>query len=159
MPKQSAGLVLIRTRDSDVEVFLVHPGGPFWAKKDDGAWSIPKGEFADGEEPLTAARREFQEETGVTVSGPFASLGTIRQAGGKTVHAFAATADFDAATIVSNTFAIEWPPRSGKQATFPEVDRAAWFSLVAATKKINPTQTAFLHRVAEVTHTLFKRGG
>ncbi|MGH7945284.1 MAG: NUDIX domain-containing protein, partial [Opitutaceae bacterium] len=129
MPKQSAGLLVYRLHEGALEVFLVHPGGPFWTKKDAGAWSIPKGEFASDENPLDAARREFTEETGVVVTGPFAPLGTIRQSGGKTVHAFVAEADFDAAKIVSNAFKMEWPPRTGRFAEFPEVDRAAWCSL------------------------------
>ena len=147
MPKQSAGLLVYRRRGTAVEVFLVHPGGPFWAKKDAGAWSIPKGEFAAEEEALAAARREFTEETGVVIDGPFASLGTIRQTGGKTIHGFSATADFDADKIVSNTFSLEWPPRSGRSAEFPEVDRAGWFSLEAAAGKINAAQAEFLTRL------------
>ena len=147
MPKQSAGLLVYRLRDGSLEVFLVHPGGPFWAKKDAGAWSIPKGEFADDEAPLAAAQREFTEETGLLVPGPFASLGTIRQAGGKTIHAFAAAADFDAAQVVSNTFTLEWPPRSGRRVEFPEVDRADWFPLDAAGEKINPAQAELLTRL------------
>ena len=147
MPKQSAGLLVYRLRDGSLEVFLVHPGGPFWAKKDAGAWSIPKGEFADDEAPLAAAQREFTEETGLLVPGPFASLGTIRQAGGKTIHAFAAAADFDATQVVSNTFTLEWPPRSGRRVEFPEVDRADWFPLDAAGEKINPAQAELLTRL------------
>ena len=147
MPKQSAGLLLYR-RVGGLEVFLVHPGGPFWAKKDHGAWTIPKGELTDGEDPLATAVRELKEETGFTVSGPFAPLGTIRQSGGKTVHAFAAAADVDPSRIVSNTFQMEWPPRSGHAREFPEVDRAAWFSLADAAEKINPAQAEFLKRLA-----------
>jgi predicted NUDIX family NTP pyrophosphohydrolase len=150
MPKQSAGLLLHRLRDGVVEVFLVHPGGPFWAKKDAGAWSIPKGEFLEGEDPLAAAQRELQEETGFRVDGPFTSLGTVKLAGGKRVHAFAATApDLDPAQLVSNTFQLEWPPRSGRQATFPEVDRAAWFDLATAAAKLNAAQQEFLARLAQ----------
>jgi predicted NUDIX family NTP pyrophosphohydrolase len=149
MAKMSAGLLLHRTRGGEREVFLVHPGGPFWMKKDLGAWSIPKGEFEPPEDPLIAAQRELTEETGFSVNGPFISLGTIRQAGGKTVHAFAASADFDAASIVSNRFELEWPPHSGRTASFPEVDRAAWFPLDVAATKINPGQAAFLVRLAE----------
>jgi predicted NUDIX family NTP pyrophosphohydrolase len=147
MPKQSAGLLVHRRHGAALEVFLVHPGGPFWAKKDAGAWSIPKGEFAADEDALAAARREFTEETGIVVDEPFASLGTIRQSGGKTIHGFSASADFDADTIVSNTFRLEWPPRSGRFAEFPEVDRAGWFSLEAAAAKINPAQAEFLTRL------------
>jgi predicted NUDIX family NTP pyrophosphohydrolase len=147
MPKQSAGLLVYRHRGIRLEVFLVHPGGPFWAKKDAGAWSIPKGEFAAGEDALAAAQREFTEETGVVIAGPFAAIGTIRQAGGKTIHGFSATADFDADKIVSNTFRLEWPPRSGRFAEIPEVDRAGWFPLEAAAGKINPAQAEFLTRL------------
>src|SRR5687767_6184142 len=147
MPKQSAGLLIYRLRGAQLEVFLVHPGGPFWAKKDAGAWSIPKGEFEQDEDPLDAARREFTEETSVVVNGPFASLGSVRQAGGKTIHAFAAEADFDAEKIVSNTFRMEWPPRSGRFAEFSEVDRAAWYALEHATEKINPAQAELLSRL------------
>ena len=147
MPKQSAGLLVHRLRGATREVFLVHPGGPFWAKKEAGAWSIPKGEFAADEDALAAARREFTEETGMVVDEPFASLGTVRQAGGKTIHGFSAAADFDAGKIVSNTFSLEWPPRSGRFAEFPEVDRAGWFPLEAAAEKINPAQAEFLGRL------------
>jgi predicted NUDIX family NTP pyrophosphohydrolase len=147
MPKQSAGLLPYRLRDGQLEVFLVHPGGPFWARKDEGAWSIPKGEFADGEDALATAQRELTEETGFTVAGPFRPLGTIRQAGGKLVHAFAVAADFDAARVVSNQFELEWPPRSGRKVSFPEVDRAAWFNLAEARVKMNPAQAEFLPRL------------
>lgn len=149
MPKESAGLLLYRPRATGLEVFLVHPGGPFWAKKDAGAWSIPKGEVDGAEDPLATARREFTEETGVIVHGPFAPLGTVRQAGGKRVHAFVAAADFDAEKIVSNTFKMEWPPKSGRRSEFPEVDRAAWFPLAAAAEKINPAQAELLSRLAD----------
>jgi predicted NUDIX family NTP pyrophosphohydrolase len=147
MPKQSAGLLVYRLRGSALEVFLVHPGGPFWAKKDAGAWSIPKGEFGADEDSLTAARREFTEETGISVEGPFAALGTVRQAGGKLIYAFVAAADFNAAKIVSNTFRMEWPPRSGRFVEFPEVDRAGWFSLDEAAEKMNAGQTELLMRL------------
>jgi predicted NUDIX family NTP pyrophosphohydrolase len=147
MAKQSAGLLVYRVREGALEVFLVHPGGPFWAKKDAGAWSIPKGEFASDEEPLAAAKREFTEETGIEVAGPFAKLGTIRQSGGKLIHAFVAEADFDATAIVSNTFTMEWPPRSGRFAEFPEVDRAGWVPLETAAEKINTAQRELLTRL------------
>jgi predicted NUDIX family NTP pyrophosphohydrolase len=137
--KQSAGLLVYREGDAGVEIFLVHPGGPFFAKKDDGAWSIPKGEF-DDEDSLTAARREFEEETGQKIVGDFFALTPIKQKGGKIVHAWAVEADIDADVIKSNTFEMEWPPRSGKTATFPEIDRAAWFDPATAQQKINPAQ-------------------
>ena len=138
MIKQSAGLLVYRETDAGVEIFLVHPGGPFYAKKDDGVWSIPKGEF-DGEDPLTAARREF-EETGSKIAGDFFALTPIRQKAGKIVYAWAVEADIDADAINSNTFEMEWPPRSGKTARFPEIDRAAWFDPETAQQKINPAQ-------------------
>jgi predicted NUDIX family NTP pyrophosphohydrolase len=148
MTKRSAGILLFR-RKPDLEVFLVHPGGPFWAKKDLGAWSIPKGEYAEGEEPLAAARREFEEETGVALSGEFLALGEIRQAGGKIVEAWALERDLDAAAIRSNTFEMEWPPRSGRMRAFPEVDRAAWLSVPAAEEKLIPAQAALVARLAQ----------
>ena len=146
MPKQSAGLVMYRRRDTGLEVFLVHPGGPFWAKKDLGAWTIPKGEFSDGEQPLAAAIREFTEETGFPIphSSEFLNLGTIKQAGGKLVSVWAFEGDCDPATLVSNTFQMEWPPRSGRQAEFPEVDRAGWFSVAEATESILKSQQPIL---------------
>lgn len=147
MGKQSAGLLLYRLRDAHREVFLVHPGGPFWTKKDDAAWSIPKGEIASDEDPLFAAQRELTEETGFTVAGPFIPLGTVKQAGGKTVHAFAAAADVDPTKLVSNTFELEWPPRSGRIVTFPEVDRAAWFTFELAMQKIHRGQVELLARL------------
>lgn len=145
--KQSAGILLYRTGRDGVEVLLVHPGGPFWARKEEGAWSIPKGEFGEDEAPLEAARREFEEETGVRPEGDALELSPIRQAGGKMVHAWAVRGDFDPATLRCNTFSLEWPPRSGRTAEFPEVDRAAWFSLDAARQKINPGQRAFLDQL------------
>lgn len=135
---------MYRRRGGALEVFLVHPGGPFWAKKDAGAWSIPKGEFAVDEDPLAAARREFEEETGFAVSGHFVPLTPRRQSSGKIVHAFAIEGDCDADAIRSNTFTMEWPPRSGRQAEFPEVDRAAWFSLDEAMERISAGQRVFL---------------
>jgi predicted NUDIX family NTP pyrophosphohydrolase len=137
-------------KNSQLEVLLVHPGGPFWANKDDGAWSIPKGEFGAGEEPEDVARREFAEELGTALEAPLQPLGEIRQRGGKIVEAFAAELDLNAETIVSNTFEIEWPPRSGKRQRFPEVDRAAWFDLATARAKINAAQREFLDRLAAV---------
>jgi predicted NUDIX family NTP pyrophosphohydrolase len=140
MAKVSAGILLFRRRPPDLEVMLVHPGGPFWAKKDLGAWSIPKGLADEGEDLLAAAKREFLEETGVTVEGEFLDLGAHKQPGGKIVVAWAHEGDFDPALLKSNTFAIEWPPRSGKTAEFPEVDRAAWYSIDEALEKINNGQ-------------------
>jgi predicted NUDIX family NTP pyrophosphohydrolase len=140
MPKQSAGLLMYRLREAQVEVFLVHPGGPFWAKKDLGAWSIPKGEYGADEEPLDAARREFAEETGFDPRGEFIALGTIRQAGGKLVSSWAVEGDCDPAEIRSNLCTIEWPPRSGRKIEIPEVDRAGWFSLDEARERILKSQ-------------------
>ena len=147
MAKVSAGILVFRRSAGAVEVFLVHPGGPFWAKKDDGAWSIPKGELAPGEDPLAAAKREFREETGQAIEGDFISLGDIRQASGKVVAAWAVEGEIDARAIASNSFEMEWPPRSGRRQSFPEVDRAAWFSLDEARRRINRGQTAFLERL------------
>ena len=145
MPKKiSAGIILFRRRGDELEVFLVHPGGPFWAKKDIGAWSIPKGEIGEGEDPLAAARREFEEETGFTVDGVFRALTSLRQPSGKTVVAFAVEGDCDPARLRSNTFSMEWPPKSGKQAEFPEVDRAAWFGIEEARQRILKGQAPFL---------------
>jgi predicted NUDIX family NTP pyrophosphohydrolase len=135
---------MYRRRGGALEVFLVHPGGPFWARKDAGAWSIPKGELDRTEEPLAVARREFTEETGFRAEGDVQPLAPITQAGGKVVHAFALEGNADPATLQSNTFSIEWPPRSGRQQSFPEVDRAAWFPLDVARRKINPAQAALL---------------
>jgi predicted NUDIX family NTP pyrophosphohydrolase len=139
---------MYRRRDGALEVLLVHPGGPFWARKDAGAWSIPKGEIDPTEEPLAAARREFMEETGFPAEGNFRPLAPITQAGGKIVQAWAFEGDADPAALQSNTFAIEWPPRSGRQTSFPEVDRAAWFPLDVARRKINPAQVALLDELA-----------
>jgi predicted NUDIX family NTP pyrophosphohydrolase len=144
MARTSAGVLLYRRRDGVPEVFLVHPGGPFWAKKDEGAWSIPKGEFDPSEDALTAAKREFEEETGLVVEGEFRPLKPIRQAGGKLVHAFALEGDLDPKAIHSNTFEMEWPPRSGRRQAFPEVDRAAWFPLDVAREKIHKGQVGLL---------------
>lgn len=144
MPKESAGLLLFRRRADGVAVFLVHPGGPFWAKKDEQAWSIPKGEFAAGEPPLTAARREFTEETGLSVDGDVIALPPCKQSGGKVVHAFAVEGDADPAAVKSNLFELEWPPRSGRRQAFPEIDRAAWFPLATARSKIHKGQLPLL---------------
>ena len=140
---------MYRLRESEVEVFLVHPGGPFWAKKDAGAWSIPKGEYAAGEDPLDAARREFAEETGFEPSGEFVALGTIRQAGGKLVSVWAVEGDCDPGQIRSNLCMIEWPPRSGRKIEIPEVDRAGWFGLDEAREKILKSQAPVIDLLAE----------
>jgi predicted NUDIX family NTP pyrophosphohydrolase len=136
MPRVSAGLLLYRRRGPVLEVLLVHPGGPFWRNRDLGAWSIPKGEAEAGEALLDVARRELREEIGVDVDGAFLPLTPVRQAGGKIVHAWAIAADVDPQTIVSHTFQVEWPPRSGRQQTFPEVDRAEWFGVDEARRRI-----------------------
>jgi len=150
MSKHSAGLLIYRRRANALQVLLVHPGGPFWAKKDAGVWSIPKGEYADPEIPLDVATREFHEETGYTASGPFVALGTVTQSGGKIVTAWACEGDYDASAIRSNTFVMEWPPKSGIQREFPEVDRAGWFTLDEAIKKILPAQREFLDRLQKL---------
>lgn len=146
MTKQSAGLLIYRRRAGELEVFLVHPGGPFWKNKDEGAWSIPKGEFVEGEDPLEVAKREFHEETGLALNatGEFVPLEAVKQRGGKTVYAWAVQADFDASEIKSNTFSMEWPPRSGKMAEFPEVDRAEWFAMPLAYEKMIEGQRILL---------------
>jgi predicted NUDIX family NTP pyrophosphohydrolase len=150
MARASAGLLLFRRKTNGLEVLLVHPGGPLWAKKDEGAWSIPKGEIDAGEDPLAAARREFEEELGSPVSGHFVPLKPIRQASGKQVYAWAVASDFDPATFKSGTFTMEWPPRSGRQQSFPEVDRAEWFSIDEAQRKINKAQTALLEQLSSL---------
>jgi len=147
MPKQSAGLLMYRLRAGQPEFLLVHPGGPFWKRKDAGAWTIPKGEIGPEEDPLAAAQREFEEELGLKATGPFLELTPIKQKGGKVVRAWAFEGDCDPATIKSNTFSLEWPPRSGRMEQFPEVDRAGFFGLAAAREKINPMQAAFLEEV------------
>ena len=147
MPKRSAGILMYRQPLAGLELLLVHPGGPFWAKKDWGAWSIPKGEYSEGEDPLTVAKREFEEETGARPEGEFRGLGKFVQAGRKIVTAWAVEGDFDPATLKSNEFELEWPPRSGRKASFPEVDRAEWFSPAAARRKILPAQSEFIARL------------
>jgi predicted NUDIX family NTP pyrophosphohydrolase len=145
MPKRSAGILLYRRSGGRMlEVLLVHPGGPFWAKKDAGAWSLPKGEYQPGEDPLDAARREFEEETGVRLEGPFVALGTFRQSAAKIVEAWGCESDFDPAELRSNVVRLEWPPRSGRMQEFPEVDRAQWFTLAEATDKIHKGQAPIL---------------
>lgn len=147
---RSAGILLHRRRAGALEVLLVHPGGPFWARKDLGAWSIPKGEHEPGEDARACALREFEEETGSSpAAGALADLGTVRQKGGKVVQAWALEGDLDAGAIRSNTFAMQWPPRSGRMGEFPEVDRAAWFGVEEGRRRINPAQAAFIDRLVE----------
>lgn len=135
---------MYRLSDDGLEVFLVHPGGPFWAKKDDGAWSVPKGLFEDNENPLEAAKREFREETGFDISGDFMALTPLKQPSGKVVHAWTVEGNIDAASIKSNMFSMEWPPRSGNQQEFPEVDRGGWFKIPQAREKLLKGQVGFL---------------
>ena len=157
MPQRSAGILLYRRRQGAIEVLLVHPGGPFWAKKDDGAWSIPKGEYQPDEDPLAAARREFAEETGTQMDGEAVPLGAFRQSQAKIVDAWAVEGDFDPAALTSNTFALEWPPRSGKMREVPEVDRAAWFTPEEAARKLLRGQhqvlEALLKHLGQGRHT------
>lgn len=150
MKKQSAGILLYRFRGKTAEVLLVHPGGPFWKNKDAGAWSIPKGEYDETEDPLLAAIREFEEETGQPVQGSFVPLTPVKQKSGKWVHAWVLEGDFDEKELHSNFFEVEWPPRSGKQQSFPEIDKAAWFSLQEAKEKINPGQAGLLNELEEL---------
>ena len=148
MAKRSAGLLLYRKRGEGIEVLLVHPGGPFWADRDAGAWSVPKGEVEIGEEGLAVARREFEEETGHSPpAGEPIDLGEIRQASGKVVHAWAVEGDLDPARVTSNTFMMEWPPRSGRQQEFPEVDRAQWFEPHDARRRMNSAQAELVDRL------------
>jgi predicted NUDIX family NTP pyrophosphohydrolase len=144
----SAGILLYRVRGGVLEVFLVHPGGPYWQRKDAGAWSIPKGELEEGADALATAQREFLEETGSSVSGEFVSLTPLKQPSGKLVHAWAVSGDIDPCAITSNSFRIEWPPRSGKEQDFPEVDRGAWFTILVAKEKILAGQRGFLEQLA-----------
>lgn len=158
MPKESAGLLLCRERSGGLEVLLVHPGGPFFHKKDLGAWSIPKGEIAPDEDPLATAIREFEEELGTSPAGPYVRLTSIRQRGGKTVHAWASRGDLDVKRIRSGTFALEWPPKSGKMVEFPEVDRAEFFDLAEAAQKINASQRDLLDQVPAALASLGEQG-
>ncbi|MFN2420259.1 MAG: NUDIX domain-containing protein [Gemmatimonadota bacterium] len=150
MAKTSAGILMYRRRSGAVEVFLVHPGGPFWKNKDLGAWMIPKGEIEEGEDPLEVAVRELEEETGTKPEGPFTALTPIKQKGGKIVKAWACEGDLDAEGIESNTFSMEWPPGSGKTAEFPEVDRAMWFGLEEAKDKLLPSQLPLLEELEAI---------
>ena len=146
--KLSSGLLMFRRYHGQVQVFLAHPGGPFWRKKEEGAWSIPKGEYPEGENPLDAAKREFEEETGIKPDGEFVALGEIKQPSGKVITAWAFEGDCSPQAIRSNTFSMEWPPKSGRQQEFPEVDRADWFALEDARKRIVKGQIGFLDRLA-----------
>jgi predicted NUDIX family NTP pyrophosphohydrolase len=150
MAKRSAGLLMYRWHNHELQVFLVHPGGPFWAKKDMGAWSVAKGEYVDGEIPLEAAKREFEEETGFVAQGTFLELGTVQQSGGKAVSAWAFEGDCDPAAMVSNRCQLEWPPRSGRMIEIPEVDRGDWFSIAEGRERILKSQTPFLDRLCQV---------
>jgi predicted NUDIX family NTP pyrophosphohydrolase len=148
--KRSAGILLYRIAGGGPEVLLVHPGGPFWARKDAGSWSIPKGEYGDGEEPQACALREFEEETGVGLPpGELLELGSVKQKGGKVVTAWAAEGDLDADSVRSNTFTMEWPPRSGRTAEFPEIDRAGWFGVEEAREKLVAAQAGLVDRLVE----------
>lgn len=147
--KMAAGILVYRRARGGLEVLLAHPGGPFWAKKDEGAWTLPKGEPVPGEDALACARRELEEETGVVANGPFVDLGEVRQKAGKVVRAWAAEGDGDPAAMRSNTFTIEWPPRSGRMASFPEVDRCEWFALDVARRRIHPAQAELIERLSE----------
>jgi predicted NUDIX family NTP pyrophosphohydrolase len=149
--KTSAGLLLYRRRGV-LEVFLVHPGGPFWAKKDAGAWSLPKGEFVEGDDPLAAAKREFTEETGFPIDGEFRRLDPLKQRSGKVIHAWAIEADCDASQVRSNLFSLEWPPKSGQIQKFPEVDRAGWFSIPEARKRIIAGQVGFIDQLTSADY-------
>ena len=151
--KQSAGLLMYRAGVHGVEVFLVHPGGPIWAHKNEGAWTIPKGEYGDDEEALQAAQREFQEETGFASSAPFHALGTVRQKSGKVVTAWAFQGDCVPSALLSNTCEIEWPPRSGKQLTIPEIDRGDWFSMADAHRFMRTEQRPFLDKLPGTVHS------
>ena len=147
LPKQAAGILLYRRGPRGLEVLLAHPGGPLWARKDAGSWTLPKGQFNGDEPPIAAARREFEEEMGSPSTGELVEIGSIKQPSGKVVHAFVAESDFDVATVQSNLFSLEWPPKSGQRAQFPEVDRAAWISIDEARTKILKGQKPFLDRL------------
>ena len=153
MPRVSAGLLMYRIRDGALQVLLAHPGGPMFRSKDDGVWSIPKGEIEPGEDLLSAAQREFTEETGVVAQPPFLALGSIQQKGGKIVHAWGCAGDYDATCMRSNTFTMEWPPRSGRLCEFPEIDRLEYFDLAAAERKIKATQGELVQQLARILQT------
>jgi predicted NUDIX family NTP pyrophosphohydrolase len=152
MPRTSAGIALFRRTSGAIELLLVHPGGPVWKNRDDGAWSFPKGEYDDDEDALTVARRELLEETGCAAPGDAVVLGTVKQRGGKIVHLWAVEGDCEADAITSNTFSMEWPPRSGRRQEFPEVDRAGWFAPEDARRKLIEAQRPFVDRLLELTN-------
>ena len=153
MAKQAAGILLYRRGPRGLEVLLAHPGGPLWARKDLGAWTLPKGQFTDDERPIAAAKREFEEEMGSPPAGEFVEIGSIKQPSGKVVHAFVAESEFDVSTVQSNLFSLEWPPKSGQHAQFPEVDRAGWFTIDEARQKILKGQQPFLDRLLALLKT------
>ena len=153
MAKQAAGILLFRRGTAGIEVLLAHPGGPLWARKDYGSWTLPKGQFTGGELPLDAARREFEEEMGSAPTGEFQSLGTLKQPSGKVIHAWAAESDFDSSSVKSNLFSMEWPPKSGQMGEFPEIDRAAWFPIDQARIKILKGQAPFLDRLLALVNS------
>ena len=150
MPQKSAGILLYRFTNNNIEFFIVHPGGPFWAKKDSGAWSIPKGIIEDTEDPLGAAIREFEEETGIKISGNFIALAPVKMKNGKIIYAFAVEHDIDPTQLSSNTFMIEWPPKSGKQMEFPEIDKGEWFDTETCKTKLNDSQTPFIDELLKI---------
>ncbi len=150
MPKQSAGILLYRNKTTRLEIFLIHPGGPFFKHKDEGAWSIPKGEFLDGEEPLAAAKREFLEETGQPIDGNFIKLTPVQLKSGKIIHAWAVEGDINHQNIISNHFEMEWPPKSGKMMSFPEVDKAGWFDADMAKLKLNAAQVRLVEELEDL---------
>jgi predicted NUDIX family NTP pyrophosphohydrolase len=154
MGKQSAGILLYRKNEAQLQVFLVHPGGPFFKNKDLGSWSVPKGEFLDGEDPLIAAKREFLEETGRPIDGSFMPLNPVTLKSGKVVYTWAVEGDIDHETILSNLFEIEWPPKSGKKQSFPEIDRAGWFDIETAKLKINIGQAGILENLIQTIHEI-----
>ena len=152
MPKHSAGVLLYRKLNNELQVFLVHPGGPFWKNKDEGAWSVPKGEYEESEDPLEAAKREFYEETGQYIDGRFMALAPVRLKSGKIIHAWAVEGDIDHDTIQSNLFEMEWPPKSGKTQAFAEVDRAGWFTVEEAKMKINTGQVGLVEELVQLVN-------
>jgi predicted NUDIX family NTP pyrophosphohydrolase len=149
MPERSAGILVFRRSSQAVEVFLAHPGGPFWARKDEHAWSIPKGLYGENEDPLSAAKREFEEETSISIDGRFVPLGEFRQPGGKLITAYVVEADVDETRVKSNFFEMEWPPKSGRRQSFPEIDRAQWFDIETAARKMHKGQIPILHALVK----------